>query len=362
MEIIHPDIYDSNLSLKKTVEKLSDPTVPVDEDILINLVAKYFYCYFLPDLVDAKLSLQDIERFFYWGSIFCIASREDQELIWFKWDLDEVFFSLRFSNNSYGLTMLGDIAPTVSILQDIISRKIDPNVFDGNYQWLDLWTGSGILLLAQYIQAMRNSFSSIRNMGVEYNWSAIPDLSVIASKLGFGKIVQWDTTQASLYQTLNLDRVSFFSNENIPTSGVPMTGKADPFHQNNAVLYGKFSHILDKYTQTFPSAISMQVKTVNDQWSAIVAVHDNEFLVDFLVRLEKKFQSNLWFNAYNWWTIFHNLYVNGIMLNDSPHFIPVHKVWCNIIKSWKVFKSPLWMHRWPDKLVLLSEKYWPNGD
>lgn len=48
--------------------------------------------------------------------------------------MDELFFSLRFANNSYGLTMLGDIAPTVSILQDIISRKIDPNVFNGKYE------------------------------------------------------------------------------------------------------------------------------------------------------------------------------------------------------------------------------------
>jgi hypothetical protein len=30
--------------------------------------------------------------------------------------------------------MLGDIAPTVAILQDIISKYIDPSVFDGKYQ------------------------------------------------------------------------------------------------------------------------------------------------------------------------------------------------------------------------------------
>lgn len=30
--------------------------------------------------------------------------------------------------------MLGDIAPTAIILQDIISKSIDPNVFDGEYQ------------------------------------------------------------------------------------------------------------------------------------------------------------------------------------------------------------------------------------
>lgn len=38
-----------------------------------------------------------------------------------------------------------------------------------------------------------------------------------------------------------------------------MTGKADPFHQNNAVLYGKFSDMLSEYTQTFPSAIGMHL-------------------------------------------------------------------------------------------------------
>lgn len=81
MKIIHPDIYDSSTSLRQTVEKLSDPTMLVDENTLINLVAKYFYCYFLPDLVDTKLSLEDIERFFHRGNIFCIASREDQHIM-----------------------------------------------------------------------------------------------------------------------------------------------------------------------------------------------------------------------------------------------------------------------------------------
>lgn len=359
MKIIHPDIYDSSLSLNKTVEKLSDPKVTVDEDMLINLVAKYFYCYFLPDLVDTKLSLKDIEKFFEWGQIFCVASRKDKQIIWFKWDLDEVFFSLRFANNSYGLTMLGDIAPTVSILQDIILRKIDPNVFDGHYQWLDLWTGSGILLLAQYIQAVRNGFSSIHNVGVEYNGSAIPDLSKIADKLGFGKIVQWDTTQASLYQTLNLDRVSFFSNENIPTSGVPMTGKADPFHQNNIVLYGKFSHILDENTQTFPSAIGMHF-AIDDFKQDIIWHHSNKFHSEFLSNLEQQLKWTDGFSYSDNWTIFHQLMVNGIALEKK--LVPVHQVWYNLIDSQKVFKVPLRRHRWSDRAVRLSEKYGPDGD
>jgi hypothetical protein len=37
---------------------------------------------------------------------------------------------------------------------------------------------------------MRNGFTSIHNVGIECNTSAIPDLSKIASKIGFGEIVQ----------------------------------------------------------------------------------------------------------------------------------------------------------------------------
>lgn len=81
MRIVDPNIYDSRLSLKQTVEKLSDPKLPVDENTLINLVVKYFYCYFLPDLVDAKLSLEDIERFFHRGNAFCVASRDEQHVM-----------------------------------------------------------------------------------------------------------------------------------------------------------------------------------------------------------------------------------------------------------------------------------------
>lgn len=84
MKIIHPDIYDASLSLNQTIEILSDSKNPVDEDMLINLVAKYFYCYFFPDLVDAKVSIQDVERLFHRGNMFCVASREDQHILSFK--------------------------------------------------------------------------------------------------------------------------------------------------------------------------------------------------------------------------------------------------------------------------------------
>ena len=51
--------------------------------------------------------------------------------------------------------MLLSVGSTAKIVQDIISRELQPSKGE-KYFGLDLGTGTGILLFAQYIQARRN--------------------------------------------------------------------------------------------------------------------------------------------------------------------------------------------------------------
>jgi len=53
------------------------------------------------------------------------------------------------------------------------------------YCGIDVGTGSGILLLAQYIQARRNGFDAIHNFGIEFAKKAGERTKQVALECGF---------------------------------------------------------------------------------------------------------------------------------------------------------------------------------
>jgi hypothetical protein len=63
-QIIDPSIYEKNISLKETIDSLSDPTEKISDDKIINLIIKYFYAYKYPQSVDKRVPLKDIEELF----------------------------------------------------------------------------------------------------------------------------------------------------------------------------------------------------------------------------------------------------------------------------------------------------------
>ncbi len=69
MNIIRPDIYD-NTTLRQTTEKLSDKNVEITDDLIINLVTKYFFAYFYPEAFDHVVNIRAIEDLFQKCSLY----------------------------------------------------------------------------------------------------------------------------------------------------------------------------------------------------------------------------------------------------------------------------------------------------
>lgn len=113
----------------------------------------------------------------------------------------------------YQLRMAFDIGASIDIMRDIIERKLD---IDKQYIGIDAGTGSGITLLAQYIQARRHGIKreKIANIWIEID----PNVSVISNEfvrnLGIGSIFSVDSTEKDIYRELG--RFDFYTNENIP--------------------------------------------------------------------------------------------------------------------------------------------------
>ena len=123
MLTIHPDIYDRKNSLKQTIEILCDKKNAVTDDLTLNLVTKYFFAYFYPDSCDQSVDGRavDILRKKY-NTYFTAREIAFQEAndISIREDPIHQFIYAR----EYPITMLGDIASTTVLVQDIAQREL----------------------------------------------------------------------------------------------------------------------------------------------------------------------------------------------------------------------------------------------
>lgn len=118
----------------------------------------------------------------------------------------------------YQLQMVLDVPATMEVMLEIINRintiKIDGSVFRG----LDLWSGSGILMLAQYIWARRSGWNHTAITWIELDYSAQGLSDTVIRKLWIWKVLRWDSQNSELYPE---ESPYFISNENLSTRGIP---------------------------------------------------------------------------------------------------------------------------------------------
>lgn len=259
MLTIHSDIYDRTHSLKETIAILSDKKNAITDDMVLNLVTKYFFAYFYPESVDNKIDLASVEKL-----------REDYDMYFkmretafqfAKYDIIHQNHIYNFiSHHEYPITMLGDIAATTILVKDIAQRELSSALQANAYRWLDLGTGTGILLLAQYIQAMRNGYTSLQNIGIDNHPYAVKTTDKLIQKLWCGAAIYGDTTQKNTYLELYGDApIHHVSNETIPPRNSRMNTKSDPFFQNTTALYAVLDQYIKPETQFFPNRLDVRV-------------------------------------------------------------------------------------------------------
>jgi hypothetical protein len=69
-------MYDASTSLNQNIATLSDKSKQVNNAILINLIAKYFFAYAYPESVDQKIPLAEIDEKFARATRCCKGSKE----------------------------------------------------------------------------------------------------------------------------------------------------------------------------------------------------------------------------------------------------------------------------------------------
>lgn len=341
--IINSSIF-TNDSLLNNIDEISQPNTIITNEQIINIIIKYFFAYKFPESIDTKVPLWDIETMF-WIAHHYFELLEKQPNT--KIDIDSPIVIEMFDfiqTSGYPLVMLWDIAATTSIVKSITDVVIDPEIYENKYTWLDLWSGTWILLLAQYIQAKRNKFKDIENIWIELQPESAEISNVLIKNLWAWKVIQWDTTNSETYTGLFWDRLlTHVSNETISSNGIPMTWKNDPFHQNNETIYRSLKNNISASTQFFPSQIEMILK-LWDSRQTIHWNHQNQFLLWPLLGTEKSMLDEPSITFPENWRIFNQLNAEWIQIDDK--IIKLNEIWDHLKEQWLVKPLQWWRNRW----------------
>lgn len=198
-DILRPEIY-RRTPLMRDIALLCDPNIAVSDATVLNLVVKYFHAYVHPGSHKHALDLGEITGLF---ELFARhrdeGAQADGELM------------TRLREWSFALRMLADVPKTAHIFRSIAST---PLAWDSEYRGLDIGTGSGILLLAEVIQAWRNGYQNIRAVGIEVDEKVGARTAQVFRDLGVGEVVLGNARAREVYGVMP-KTPTFVSNETV---------------------------------------------------------------------------------------------------------------------------------------------------
>lgn len=236
----------SETSLRHDIESLESPNVPITAVQLANIITKYIAC-LMGDSVDKKMPyplLKDV----LWETIRVLNSTS-------RSDSDSIIKSLR-----YQLEMIFDIPATIETMEDIIhNTEKRRQARRQEFTWLDLWTWSWILMVAQYIWAKRSGVRNPKITGIEFE--PLPQLfsNVLIRKLWIWEVKLGDVKDISIYPEEEPDGISI---ELLPTTWAPFLhfrpelrwGWEDyePFLETVSTVSKTYGRDIFARAQTFP--------------------------------------------------------------------------------------------------------------
>ena len=247
------DIISRNIflpgSLKDDIEECADPETNLSDTLILNILIKYFHAYIYPDSISQRLSLKEIST--------CINQfihrRSGSELLWDRGELRKTMLKYGFA-----LAMLADFSKTAHIFKDIACRRINPTVFSQCFAGLDIGSGTGILMLAQWLCAKRNNFTDIDITGIERDRHISDRSGTLSDSLSMGRVICGDAKKKSTYSFLANRPVTFITNETLPGSSARLW--KEDFIKINQVVFDNFAYLM-AHTSFFPNRVAASDKS-----------------------------------------------------------------------------------------------------
>lgn len=246
--LLQPGVLAST-SLLQDLEHAQSPQSLVSEKEILNILVKYFHAYIHEGSEHNVLDLKDITLCF---DQF-VHRRKGSVSLWGRKDL-----RLKLLKMSFALAMLADLPKTAHLFYHLSNEQLNPDELGPDFLGLDIGSGTGILILAQWIAAKKNGFKDIRIYGLERNEHVCTTSDALISRLGVGNMFSGDAKQESCYHFLGNSPVTYISNETIPGAGVRLW--KEDFLAINSALFASLGPCLEK-TRFFPSQIIARDKS-----------------------------------------------------------------------------------------------------
>lgn len=212
VEVLLPEFYDGSPVLHD-LEMFCDARVEISDAALLSFVLKYFYCYVNNGGFDERIDHADVSR-------LCEMFSRHRSLNEPGDDIEMMNYLRQWS---FSLRMLGDITKTGHVLRSIINQPMSPALQGlDSYTGLDIGTGTGVLLIAQFIHGHRNGFDDVDLYGIEYDKIVGLQTYKLFKKLNLGEIIMGDARESKTYYDLLDKQIAFVSNETVSAMHQPL--------------------------------------------------------------------------------------------------------------------------------------------
>ncbi len=199
---IAPDFY-SVESLSADIECLCDPSQPLSDEGFLNVAVKYFFSYVYDGAYNEKVGYDEISGLYEQFSRHQSLNEPG----------DDIEIMNRMRQWSSVLRVLADAPRAAHIMRAVIGQKDSPRATGGPYIGVDIGAGTGIMLLAQQIQARRNGFADIQTLGYQIDPISGERTHDLVHSLGAGSVMLADPTREGAYNILRGRPISYVANE-----------------------------------------------------------------------------------------------------------------------------------------------------
>lgn len=363
-EIIPEEKY-METSLHGLVKLLSQPDHEPTEQEVANLVIKYFWSYCDPSQRPASLSeitslMHIYEYYFAHLRFMAMGAKFD-----FAQLPEFVFPIFAFAkDHGYPVSMLGDVSSTTALVRSLIMHNLDDARGQKSFQGLDIWSGTWILALAQYILAKRKWFQDVHIDWLEQNVPVARHSRNVLRRIIQGNVFDvhgTDATRSHSYKKMS-HKPDFVSIEMLPQPGSDLifeardeSGKTkhhDPFLPTVRTLVEKYSRWVQFHI--FPFSLRAHITSEGgESWFCNLPMLWGRSVfelcsVDFHEAMK----------------LFPHISIYGAQLTPSSDMVNLDDVGAHMHRTpdnpdgWIKFSS-LWIHRWK-KMIQHNPRY--NND
>ncbi|CCH47349.1 hypothetical protein [Pseudodesulfovibrio piezophilus] len=259
---IAPEFYTS-ASLVKDLERLCDPHEPTHDEQFLNVAVKYFYSYVHDGAHGEEIGFTEIVRLYEQFS-------RHQSL---NEPADDIELMNRLRQWSMVLRVLADAPRAAHIMRAVIGQQDAPQASGGPYVGVDIGAGTGIMLLAQQIQAHRNGFTDIQTLGYQTDTISGERTHDLVHSLGMGSVMLADPTRPGAYGMLQGRPISYVANEMV--AGIQQSLSRDNFFNKYSAFFAAVGVNADKAAY-FPEGL---IAHSGVEGTSVILAKENRFTV-----------------------------------------------------------------------------------